>query len=361
MVYGQFSLLLQKTTEQIWPESSQDLPFTRTDGSTAAIWSAVTEADNAVCNLPIVAWKRVIFRPLLTLFLARLRGRRVTLVLHEWGSLHWLRRLTFLPALVVADTVVMFSPLIRSELEGDRFAGWFVKKCVLAPLPSNIEVPAQVKDSDVQGRLSKARLTGRLVVGQFGSIYPGKQPQALLDIVSVLKHRGLNPLAVYVGSFIRGLDNVEDKFYARVRELGLTDNVIVSGYVECQGELFGIFREIDVFVYPLSEGLSARRSSILASVQSGRPVVVTGPKRPDEFDHHLRFSELIKRGTIVLLPGGNGDEAFADRIVAVRSTPTVNVPIDFKGWWEDAARAIARSPKSPTEYLSVKRRLISWR
>jgi hypothetical protein len=44
-----------------------------------------------------------------------------------------------------------------------------------------------------------------------------------------------------------------------------------------------------VFCYPLEEGITARRSSILACVQSGRPVIVTGPAGTDEFDHHPRF------------------------------------------------------------------------
>ena len=95
-----------------------------------------------VCNFPIVAWKRVIFRPLLALAMARLRRRRVILIQHEWAGLHWLRRITYLPALLLADTIVMFSPLVRRELADDPVVGWTARKCVLAPLPPNIEAPA---------------------------------------------------------------------------------------------------------------------------------------------------------------------------------------------------------------------------
>ena len=76
--------------------------------------------------------------------------------------------------------------------------------------------------------------------------------------------------------------------------------------------MFGLFSEIDAFCYPLEEGLTARRSSILACVQSGRPVIVTGPAETDEFDHHPRFKELIDRGAIVLVPRGSDDELYAD-------------------------------------------------
>jgi glycosyltransferase involved in cell wall biosynthesis len=179
------------------------------------------------------------------------------------------------------------------------------------------------------------------VIGHFGSIYPAKQPNALLNICAALKARGLKPLVVYIGSFIRAMDNVEDDFYARARELGVADDVIVTGYVDSGSEVFGLFSELDVFCYPLDEGITARRSSILAGVQSGKSVIVTEPAEADEFDHHPRFRELIDRGAIVLVPRGAGAEAYADKIVAAAKQPSAPLPFDFEGWWRDAGKAIA--------------------
>ena len=97
------------------------------------------------------------FRPLLALAIARLRGGAVVLIQHEWGGLHWLRRITYIPALLLADTIVMFSPLVRRELAADPVVGWTAKKCVLAPLPPNIEAPAGIADSKLRQRLAAAR------------------------------------------------------------------------------------------------------------------------------------------------------------------------------------------------------------
>jgi glycosyltransferase involved in cell wall biosynthesis len=216
-----------------------------------------------------------------------------------------------------------------------------VRKCVLAPLPPNIEAPAGIADSKLRQRLAAARGQGRLVVGHFGSIYPGKQPNALLNIGAILKERGRKPLIVYVGSFIRGIDKVEEEFHARVAELDAADDVIVSGYLGSEHEVFGIFSEIDAFCYPLDEGLTARRSSVLTGVQSGRPVIVTGPTEPDEFDHHPRFKELIDRGAVVLVARGSDDEVYAERIVSALKWPSVQVSFDFDGWWQDVAQAVA--------------------
>jgi glycosyltransferase involved in cell wall biosynthesis len=345
---GQFTRLLRGTIEKLEPGSTTTLTLTQAQGTTAEIWRAVGSARSVVCNFPIVAWKRVMFRPLLALAVARLRGRRIILIQHEWGGLHWLRRITYLPALLLADTIVMFSPLVRRELAADAMMGWTAQKCVLAPLPPNIEAPAGIADSKLRQRLVTAREEGRLVIGHFGSIYPGKQPNALLGICAILKERGLKPLVVYVGSFIRGVDKVEEEFHARAAELGVSDDVIVSGYVASDHEVFGLFSQIDAFCYPLDEGLTARRSSILACVQAGRPVIVTGPAEADEFDLHPRFKELIDHGAIVLMARDADEAAYAERIVSALKWPTVQAPFDFDGWWRDVARTVrAQLPVTP--------------
>jgi glycosyltransferase involved in cell wall biosynthesis len=314
--------------------------LTRSEGGIGGIWRAIGSTQSVVCNFPIVAWKRVMMRPLLALAIARLRRHRVVLVQHEWASLHWLRRLTYFPALLLADRIIMFSPLVRRELADDPAVGWTAAKCVLAPLPPNIEAPPQTADSRLRQQLAAARSSGRMVIGHFGSIYPGKQPNALLEIATILKKRGRKPLVVYVGSFIKAFDNVEEDFYAHVNKLGLSNDVVVSGYVASDAEVFGLFGEIDAFCYPLTEGLTARRSSVLASVQSGRPVIVTGPAEPDEFDHHPRFKALIDRGAIILVPPDSRHEAYADRIVQVLEAPPAQRPFDFAGWWRDAAESV---------------------
>jgi glycosyltransferase involved in cell wall biosynthesis len=337
---GQFTRHLHETIEKLEPGTTATLTLTREEGSFGEIWRAVGLAQSVVCNFPIVAWKRVIFAPLLTLAMARLRRRRIVLIQHEWGGLHWLRRFTCIPALLLADTIIMFSPLVRGELAGAPLLGWTAKKTVLAPLPPNIAAPAGTSDSKLRRRLAAARSDKRLIIGHFGSIYPGKQPEALLEIGAILKQRGLNPLIVYIGSFIRGIDNVEQAFHARVAELGLSGDVIVSGYVASDHEVFGLLGEVDAFCYPLDEGLTARRSSILACVQSGRPLIVTGPALPDEFDHHARFRELIDRGAILLVPRGAAADAYADHIASALKRPPMQLAFDFDGWWQDTADAV---------------------
>src|SRR5216684_4431739 len=84
---GQFTRLLWETIEKLDPGSSTTLTLTPAQGSAADIWRAVGSARSVVCNFPIVAWKRVMFRPLLAMAMARLRRRKIVLIQHEWGGL----------------------------------------------------------------------------------------------------------------------------------------------------------------------------------------------------------------------------------------------------------------------------------
>jgi hypothetical protein len=78
----------------------------------------------------------------------------------------------------------------------------------------------------------------------------------------------------------------------------------------------------------------------LTCVQSGKPVIVTGPAEADEFDHHPRFNDLIARGAVVLVPRGASAEAYADAIEAARDRTSARLLFNFDGWWRDAADAV---------------------
>jgi glycosyltransferase involved in cell wall biosynthesis len=337
---GHFTQGLSDALERLDPGIRTDISFTRDEGTIGGFWSSLKTARTVICNFPIVSWKRVIFRPLAALALTRLRGRRVVVVQHEWDSLNWARRLTYVPALLLANTIVVFSPLVKRQLAADPLVGFLARRCVLVPLPPNISAPAKTVDSPLRARLAAARQSGRLVIGHFGSIYPGKQPEAVLAVGAALKAQGADPLLVYIGSFIRGVDRIEELFYERARALGIEADVIVSGYVASDAEVFGLFQEIDAFCYHFNEGLTARRASIMAGAQSGKPIIVTAPEDDHEFDHHPRFRELIDRGSIVLVPRGATDDDHADAIVAAVRRPATDAAFDFDAWWLDTAKAV---------------------
>ncbi|GJE26500.1 hypothetical protein [Methylobacterium organophilum] len=339
---GDFSARLLATLQAMEPGRHEALLLEPKTLPVGRLWRVIGRSRSLVANMPVVAWKRALAGPVLAFALAALRRRGRIAVLHEWGGMHRLRRAVLRPILLLSDHVVLVSPQVRDELAADSIVGFLAKRAVLMPVPPNMMRPAETADSPLRTRLAAARQAGRLVLGHFGSIYPGKQPEAVLAIAAALRARGVDVLTVFIGSFIKASDGIEDIFHRKVAALGLSEHVVVSGYVATAEELYGLFETVDAFAYVLPEGLTARRASILASVQAGRPVVVTAPLRADEFDHHPRFRALLEEGAIVLAPPGAEAEAYAALVLAAAARPTRLPEIDADLWFRDAAAVLER-------------------
>ncbi|HEX4298118.1 MAG TPA: glycosyltransferase family 1 protein, partial [Devosia sp.] len=85
------------------------------DRGLAGFGAALRSADDVVINLPLLAWKRHPLLPILAAARARLAGRDVTLVLHEWADLALARRVTYLPLLPLVTRLLFSSPEIMAQ------------------------------------------------------------------------------------------------------------------------------------------------------------------------------------------------------------------------------------------------------
>lgn len=70
------------------------------------------------------------------------------------------------------------------------------------------------------------------MIGHFGSIYPGKQPNALPEIGATLKARGLEAAHRLYRILHPRRRQCRAGFEARAAELGIAEEVIVSGFVD---------------------------------------------------------------------------------------------------------------------------------
>ncbi len=314
----------------------------RADAVARPLGSALGTADDVVLNLPVLAWKKRLIAPIVTAARARLAGRQVTVVLHEWADLKLARRLSYLPLLPLATRLLFSSPEVRAQFEATPVSRVVTRARGIMPIPPNFSVPEWTQGSGLTDRLAAARAAGRLVVAQFGSIYLRKDPLAFLAAIAELGRRGVDVEALMIGGFVRDSGDVEGVFTAEVARLGLAGRVTVTGYVRGAPELYGLFAQVDAFLYPLSEGLTSRRASVLAAALSGRPVVVSAPARADALAHHALFRTLVERGAIQLVPRGAGVGALADAILATRGVPAkpFNVTREVEAVWADAIAAL---------------------
>ena len=307
-------------------------------GDAPALWRALAGAGALVVNLPVVAWKRAPLTPMLALLFARLRGARTVVVLHEWTDLHPLRRAFVSVYLLLAQVVLFSSPTVREEFLSSP-VGRLPLALALVPIPPNIARPNARLRTPAVARIEAERANGSLVLGHFGSIYPKKRPTFVLDVAHALQAMNRRVFVVFIGDFVKASDDIEARFFARARELGLEASIMVSGYVESDSELFALFDAVDVFVYSFAEGLTARRGSVLTCLESERPVVVNAPKRQSEFDHHPAFRRLITQGALRLVPTDAAPADFASAIDAIGTEPRAVAPDIFALAWRDAVAA----------------------
>ena len=303
------------------------------------LWRALAGARALVVSLPLVAWKKALLTPLLAVLIARWRGARTIVILHEWADLHPFRRAFLSAYLLFAHTVLFSSPTVRLEFASSPM-GRLGFAFGLVPIPPNLGPPDRRARTALVERIEAERAKGRLVLGCFGSIYPKKLPTAVLDVAHALTMRGCKVFVVFIGGFVKAGDDIEELFFAHARRLGLESAVAVTGYLDSDAEIFALFDAVDVFVYAFAGGLTSRRGSVLACLESGRPVVVNAPSTEGEFDHHPVYRALIAQGALRFAPTDAAPADFAEAIAGIGLDRRPDRPEVFAAAWRDAAIAL---------------------
>lgn len=310
-------------------------------GEAAVLDRLLADKDTLLVSLPVVAWKRHTLAPLRAMALARRRRKAVVLVLHEWADLDWKRRALYRAYVPFATRLLFSSRLVQAQFDADRVAYIAARARGLVPIPPNVERPQILPETAIASELRRIRASGKLLIAQFGAIYPKKQPGALLDIVADLKRRGHAVHGVFVGSFIGNATiDIRAEFEAQVRALDLQHNVTVTGYIGPSAEVFAALDVCDVLVYRFEEGLSARRGSVLAALQTGKPVLVNGPRDAAEFAHHPAFRSALADGALHLLSPGAQTMEFSETILTIATSRRQRSGVDFARAWHDAVEAI---------------------
>jgi glycosyltransferase involved in cell wall biosynthesis len=297
----------------------------------------VARADSVVFSVPLTAWKNVLLLPLVILLFARVTRRDVIVFMHEWAALHWLRRIALAPLVLLSRTIIVVSPLIAAEMSHMRWLFGAEKKCRLVPNAPTVS-PRQPNATERVQRVRDAAEKTDIVIGHFGALYKGKASTALLDVCDHLRSRGIRALILFVGSFPSSLDGYEQRFWSKVAQYGIADHV--TGYVTDEAELYTLFNEVDAFLFLFPEGLTARRSSVIHTLQSNRPVVVTAPRSMSEFAHHKGFASVIESGVLSFISDHADLPEIADKLLAAAKLDERKSPaFDGNAWWASTTSA----------------------
>lgn len=247
----------------------------------------------------------------LALLAERLAGRRFLLLVHELYSDFPPRFLPFTHALAALGQRLMFwlaasaahriAVSIEPWKERLEAARWMLGRSRLfyLPSPSNIELQP-IRRQDARRKLGISE--GEIVLSSLGTGHVSKRRDWMLGSLEALLADGMAARLLLIGP--ESEEVLSD--LSREASAHLRPHLLLLGYVSPE-EVSHALQASDIFLLPTSDGVSTRRSSLMAALSHGLAVVGTIGRLTDGV---LQSSEAL-----MLVPAGDR-EAF---IGAVRT------------------------------------------
>jgi glycosyltransferase involved in cell wall biosynthesis len=233
---------------------------------------------------PSSKYRRIIslaFLPLFVRFFCM--QTKVAVTLHEFSLARPLNKIRQL-CLVASSHCVMVSD--EGDLDSiSRILWWCRCKIQIVPIGSSItkcryDETYKNKFFDKHGL---TRDTG--IVIYFGFIHPNKNIESLLKAIALLKQRGM-PLFLLM---IAELDVMQNAYHRKIKELmqslGIETSMLWTDYRDAS-DVSAFLSMSDMCVLPFLDGISLRRSTLMAALVHGLPVIsFQGKHVPHELQH----------------------------------------------------------------------------
>ncbi len=143
------------------------------------------------------------------------------------------------------------------------------------------------------------------LLGHFGLLHPSKGADLLVRAVAAALP---GARLLFVGGGTGASDPGNAPFAAALRaevaRLGLAERVHWTGSLP-EGEAAAALRACDLVVLPFRDGASFRRSSLVAALALGCPVLTTGPSSPAEVSLGAGRPTLVDGESAALVPAGD--------------------------------------------------------
>ena len=171
------------------------------------------------------------------------------------------------------------------------------------PLGSNVDpqLPPDYNRDDWRAKIGIRKHT--LLLAYFGFLNESKGGEDLILALEHLVRQGYDANLLMIGGQVGDADPTNRAYADRVRSLvqscGLGECVHWTGYTSLE-EVSGNLLASDVVVMPYRDGVSFRRTTFIAALCHGRPVVTTNPTVP--------LVELQDGRNVLLVPPHDVDE-----------------------------------------------------
>jgi glycosyltransferase involved in cell wall biosynthesis len=259
--------------------------------------SALEGYDSLVLQYNPFMYGRWGFAPWLPAAILRARRRRptleVALMVHEpyvpmvnwrWALMGLWQRSQLLALHTVSD--VVFASI---EVWAAAFARlWPRKPTHHLPVGSNLP---DMRSRWAETRASLGATDGTVVISAFGTGHPARQLDYVAEAVNAVARSGVPIVVQNLGAGAPALPGIDR---------GL--RVSQPGY-QSPAALAQRLAATDLFLAPFIDGVSTRRTTVMAALQHGLPIVATDGERTDETlrksDHAIRLAPVARKDLFV--------------------------------------------------------------
>lgn len=173
--------------------------------------------------------------------------------------------------------------------------------CKVIPIASNIPVSQMSIEQLREVRQRAGIAEGNVVLSYFGFVQPRKGFELVLDVLKVLRSRGVPAELVAIGE-LSSADTYHKRLLARIARDQLGEYVKVSGYLD-RGTVANYLAMSDACILPFVDGLHPKRGSFLAAVAQGVLTITTSNERnglsADENVYYAKPGDVEEMATAV--------------------------------------------------------------
>jgi glycosyltransferase involved in cell wall biosynthesis len=216
-----------------------------------------------------------------------------------------LRRRSMLALARYSDGVICTNQEDFNQLANERSP-----RLNLIPLGSNVEPqPPPGYDRDAWRRQYGAT-PETLLLAYFGFLNESKGGEELIEALALLRQGGVDARLLFIGGEVGHADPTNVAYAEKVQALidrhHLAEVVYRTGYTDLSHVSANLLAA-DVVVMPYRDGVSFRRTTLIAALRHGRPVVSTRPADPG-------LMPEIKPGQNMLLAPAHNSFGLAETI-----------------------------------------------
>lgn len=176
--------------------------------------------------------------------------------LHEVSQAHYLRKFSLYLFFIFAKHLI-FTSLYEQDY-ASKLAPWIRRKSSIIPIGSNIR------------HYSHSSIRKNYCIGYFGIIGPGKGLEQVIVLAKLIKDNSLD-----FNIYIIGLPNPNVPDYYQELRLKSGELPIIWKVGLAEEEVAELLSEIPVAYMPFPDGVSERRSSLLALLANGVVTITT--------------------------------------------------------------------------------------